>query len=54
MRVENALDSWLLDYRWGMTPKEYDFVHHVDAIIKSVKKNLEDGAYALAFLAPRT
>lgn len=32
MRVENALDSWLLDYRWGMTPKEYDFVHHVDAI----------------------
>ncbi|MBF3377826.1 zinc dependent phospholipase C family protein [Leptospira borgpetersenii] len=38
MRVENALDSWLLDYRWGMTPKEYDFVHHVDAIFKSEKK----------------
>ncbi|TGK06493.1 phospholipase [Leptospira fletcheri] len=35
MRVEFALDSWLLDFRWGMTPKAYDFVHHVDVIHKA-------------------
>ncbi|TGK06605.1 phospholipase [Leptospira semungkisensis] len=34
MRVEFALDSWLLDFRWGMTPKAYDFVQHVDVIFK--------------------
>lgn len=30
MRVEYALDSFLIHYRWGMTPKEYDFTQYVD------------------------
>ncbi|PJZ68445.1 phospholipase [Leptospira perolatii] len=35
MRVEFALDSWLLHFRWGMTPKAYDFVQHVDLIFRA-------------------
>lgn len=30
MRVEYALDSYLLDHRWGMSPKDYDFTHYID------------------------
>jgi hypothetical protein len=30
MRVEFELDSLLLDYRWGMSPNEYDFTHYID------------------------
>jgi hypothetical protein len=30
MRVEYALDSFLIHYRWGMTPKEYDFTQYID------------------------
>ena len=30
MRVEFALDSYLLDHRWGMSPKDYDFTHYID------------------------
>jgi hypothetical protein len=30
MRVEYGLDSFLIHYRWGMTPKEYDFPHYID------------------------
>jgi hypothetical protein len=30
LRVEFALDSYLLNYRWGMSPKTYDFVQYID------------------------
>ncbi|MCE9500350.1 MAG: zinc dependent phospholipase C family protein, partial [Leptospira sp.] len=30
MKVECALDSYLLSLRWGMSPKEYDFPHYID------------------------
>lgn len=30
MRVEYALDSYLLDHRWGMSPTDYDFTHYID------------------------
>lgn len=30
LKVEFALDSYLLNYRWGMSPKIYDFNQHVD------------------------
>lgn len=30
LKVEFALDSYLLNYRWGMSPKVYDFNQHVD------------------------
>ncbi|MCB1189165.1 MAG: zinc dependent phospholipase C family protein [Leptospiraceae bacterium] len=32
MKVEFALDSYLLDNRWGMSPKEYDFTHYIDIV----------------------
>ncbi|MCC6275402.1 MAG: zinc dependent phospholipase C family protein [Leptospiraceae bacterium] len=34
MRVEYALDSYLLNYRWGMSPHDYDFPHHVDVRVR--------------------
>jgi hypothetical protein len=30
LRVEFALDSYLLNYRWGMSPRMYDFNQYVD------------------------
>lgn len=36
LRVEFALDSFLLDYRWGMSAKEYDFAHYIDIRQRSV------------------
>jgi hypothetical protein len=30
MRVEFELDSLLLDHRWGMSPREYDFTQYID------------------------
>lgn len=39
MRVEYALDSYLIHYRWGMTPKEYDFSQYID--IRSRRSGLK-------------
>src|SRR6185295_8377325 len=30
LRVEFALDSFLLNFRWGMSPRGYDFNKYVD------------------------
>ncbi len=30
MRIEYALDSYLIHYRWGLTPHEYDITQYVD------------------------
>lgn len=36
MRVEFALDSFLLKFRWGMSPKVYDFNQHIEIRKKNV------------------
>lgn len=38
MRVEYGLDSFLIHYRWGMTPREYDFPHYIDVRSKRTTK----------------
>jgi len=38
LRVEYALDSFLLNYRWGMSPRVYDFLQYVNIIKKNHSK----------------
>ncbi|MEM7180946.1 MAG: zinc dependent phospholipase C family protein [Spirochaetota bacterium] len=32
MKVEFALDAYLLDHRWGMSPKDYDFLQYINIL----------------------
>lgn len=32
MKVEFSLDTYLLDYRWGMSPRDYDFTQYINIL----------------------
>ncbi|MCB1157822.1 MAG: zinc dependent phospholipase C family protein [Leptospiraceae bacterium] len=42
LRVEFALDTYLLDYRWGMSPKQYDFTQYINIFHSNTAKSKID------------